>query len=70
MTGFLGRHTMINMLDQIDAALGALAPSPIRAGLADARRTLMEACVAPVTVDIPAWTKIIPGAPRIEERVP
>lgn len=52
MTGFIGKHTMINVLEQIEAALGVLAPSPIRAGLADARRTLLEACVAPVTVEI------------------
>lgn len=52
MTGFIGRHTMINVLEQIEAALGVLAPSPIRAGLADARRTLLEASIAPVTVEI------------------
>jgi hypothetical protein len=50
MTGYLGPHTLLCMLTQIEAALAVLAPSPIRAGLADARRTLLEACVAPVTV--------------------
>jgi hypothetical protein len=69
MTGYLGPHTLLCILTQIEAALGVLAPSPIRAGLADARRTLLEASIAPVTVLEPAPVlvrKIVPGAARME----